>query len=200
MTLRWLSIRARCARFVWLKENSNKKAEITMNIRDEWGTPRALFEVIDAEFDFDMDVCATDENAKCERYRSWPSQDGLKSGWGQRNWCNPPYSNIGPWLAIGKQLAGFHKRLSVFLLPVDVSTRWWTESVCEASEIRFLVGKRVQFEAPKGVKPSSNTGSSCLVIYRPGAPAGLSTGPHVTWWNWSSAMTPAGAPPAVGEG
>ena len=34
----------------------------------EWSTPQEVFEELDKEFDFTLDPCATDENAKCDRY------------------------------------------------------------------------------------------------------------------------------------
>ena len=43
---------------------------------DLWGTPQDLFDELDAEFHFDLDVCALPENANCERYYT-PEQDGL---------------------------------------------------------------------------------------------------------------------------
>ena len=43
---------------------------------DLWGTPQDLFDKLDAEFHFNLDVCALPENAKCERYYT-PEQDGL---------------------------------------------------------------------------------------------------------------------------
>ena len=34
----------------------------------EWETPQDFFDEWDAKFHFDLDCCATDENAKCARY------------------------------------------------------------------------------------------------------------------------------------
>lgn len=48
---------------------------------DEWATPQDFFDKLDAEFHFDLDVCATPENAKCARYYT-KVQDGLKQPWG----------------------------------------------------------------------------------------------------------------------
>ena len=48
---------------------------------DEWETPDAFFQDLDREFHFDLDVCASDENHKCDRYFT-KEQDGLSHSWG----------------------------------------------------------------------------------------------------------------------
>ena len=45
-----------------------------------WETPQDLFDKLNAEFHFDLDVCALPENAKCERYYT-PEDDGLLQPW-----------------------------------------------------------------------------------------------------------------------
>ena len=47
---------------------------------DLWATPQTLFDELDAEFHFELDVCATAENAKCKRYFT-PEIDGLAQNW-----------------------------------------------------------------------------------------------------------------------
>ena len=42
----------------------------------EWATPQDFFDELNAEFGFTLDVCATPENAKCERYFTQDT-DGL---------------------------------------------------------------------------------------------------------------------------
>lgn len=46
----------------------------------EWETPRLYFEMLDAIYHFDLDVCATKENAKCNRFFT-KEEDGLKQKW-----------------------------------------------------------------------------------------------------------------------
>lgn len=48
---------------------------------DEWETPQALFDALDTEFHFDLDVCANEDNKKCERFFS-KEDDGLSKKWG----------------------------------------------------------------------------------------------------------------------
>ena len=50
---------------------------------DEWATPQALFNALDATFHFTLDVCATPDNAKCFKFFT-KEQDGLKQDWGGR--------------------------------------------------------------------------------------------------------------------
>lgn len=63
---------------------------------DEWSTPRRLFEELNAEFHFDLDVCATNENAKCQKFFT-KAENGLMQDWtGFRVFCNPPYGRELP--------------------------------------------------------------------------------------------------------
>ena len=137
-----------------------------MSIRDEWETPIRLFNALDREFNFTLDVCATDDNAKCGNHYN-KADDGLSRRWQTDTYafCNPPYSNILPWVKKAvRELADGNK--SVLLLPNDPSTEWFAECKKNAAEIRFIVGKRVQFDAPKGVQKSSNTGTNIVVVFR----------------------------------
>lgn len=62
---------------------------------DLWATPQNFFDILHKEFNFELDVCALPDNAKCEKYFT-PEQDGLSQEWGgelldesslrERNW------------------------------------------------------------------------------------------------------------------
>ncbi len=66
--------------------------------RKNWETPQTLFDTLNEEFDFELDVCAASENAKCKKYYS-PTEDGLKQEWKGVCWMNPPYGReIGKWM------------------------------------------------------------------------------------------------------
>lgn len=67
----------------------------------DYGTPRRLFEELNDEFEFTIDVAASSENAKCARFYS-EKDDGLSKSWeGEVVFCNPPY---------GKELPKWVKR------------------------------------------------------------------------------------------
>lgn len=55
-----------------------------------WGTPDYIFDPLNEIFDFDVDVCATSKNTKCDFYIN-EEMNAHKTHWGQMNWCNPPY-------------------------------------------------------------------------------------------------------------
>lgn len=131
-------------------------------LRDDWETPQWLFDLVQAEFALELDVCATNETAKCEHYID-AEQDAFKTPWTfKRCWMNPPYGRgLEQWM----QLAwDYSKRghLVVCLVPASTENEWWWRIV-EASkaEVRFIRG-RVNFVGTT----SGSTFGSALVIFR----------------------------------
>lgn len=65
---------------------------------DMWATPQDFFDNLNNEFGFEIDVCATAENAKCKTFYT-KEQNGLEMPWNGVCWCNPPYGReIGKWV------------------------------------------------------------------------------------------------------
>lgn len=106
----------------------------------EWGTPQNLFDYLDLDFHFNLDVCATANNAKCKAFYS-PEQDGLIQPWLEsRCWCNPPYGRgSGGWLGkcVGNDV--------VALLPARTETKRFKIVWEHADAICFISG-RLTFE------------------------------------------------------
>ena len=128
-----------------------------------WETPRQLFEKLDSEFNFTLDVCALPENAKCRRYYT-PETDGLKQAWSGVCWMNPPYGReIGKWVEKAFESAKAGATV-VCLLPARTDTAWWHSFVMEAFEIRFLRG-RLRFVGAENSAPFP----SAVVVFRPWA-------------------------------
>lgn len=105
-----------------------------------WSTPQWLFDQLNQEFRFTLDVCALPENAKCKTFFT-PVEDGLKQPWIGNVWCNPPYGRaVGKWVE-----KAFYSRSRVctvvMLLPVRTDTRWFHEFILPYAEIRFLQGR-----------------------------------------------------------
>jgi len=107
---------------------------------DNWATPKALYDKLDAEFHFNFDPCPLHDGPIA------PEQDGLLIPWGTRNFINPPYSRKLKEAFVHKAVEEAAKgKLCVMLLPVSTSTVLFHEWIQpNASEIRFLRG-RVKF-------------------------------------------------------
>jgi phage N-6-adenine-methyltransferase len=143
--------------------------------KDDWDTPDELFDTLDAEFSFNLDVAASHKNNKCRDYIS-EGVDALSVYWGPpgtRCWCNPPYSRglQGKFIA---QAAGQRKRdiLTVMLLPARTDTKSFHAFIWDAEkhkpregvEVRFIKG-RLKF----GGAVNSAPFPSMIVIFRPEA-------------------------------
>lgn len=112
---------------------------------DEWETPGWLIQHANGLFGvFDLDVCATELNRKAHLWYSLEN-DGLALPWDRKWWCNPPYSDISPWV----EKASIAEVPGVMLLPCDHSTLWWQAWV-EGKAITIPIGKRVKFVGAKG--------------------------------------------------
>ena len=129
---------------------------------NEWATPQSFFDALSAEFGpFDLDPCATPENAKCARFFTI-EQDGLKQKWSGKVFMNPPYGKqIGQWIVKAKESAQ-GGALVVCMIPARTDTKYWHEHIQDIAEVRFVKG-RIKFGDSKGSAPFP----SVVVIYRP---------------------------------
>lgn len=105
----------------------------------EWPTPQWLFDRLDEEFHFTLDVCATDKSAKCKKYYTI-KDDGLSKEWEGICWMNPPYGKeIADWMAKAKEMARAGCTV-VCLVPARPDTNWWWDNAIDG-EIRFIRGR-----------------------------------------------------------
>lgn len=118
--------------------------------KDDWGTPWAFFDRLDAEFDFEFDAAASPNNAKCDAFCCSGSLGMAWAGMG-RTWCNPPYGRqIGDW--IDKAIAEGMRTVVVMLVPARTDTKWWARAVKSCQEVRFVKG-RIKFEGAESGAP-----------------------------------------------
>ncbi len=95
---------------------------------DDRATTWDVFTPLNDRFHFTVDVAAAHHNAKVHRYYDLTT-DGLSQSWArERVWCNPPYSNIAPWVA--KANAETEAQTIVMLLPANrTEQRWWQDHI-----------------------------------------------------------------------
>jgi len=100
-------------------------------------TPTGIWEKLSREFDFTIDVTASDKNHLLPRYYT-KKEDGLKQDWtGEIVYCHPPFDMfIGKWV----KKAYESKCLTVMLLPASTHTRYFHKYIYNnpKCEIRFL--------------------------------------------------------------
>jgi phage N-6-adenine-methyltransferase len=149
--------------------NENKTtffSYVTSHKTVEWATPQDFYDEQDAKYHFTLDVAASDENYKCEKYYT-KEENALVQDWdeeGLRNdgclgaiWCNPPY---GPGLYDWVKKATECQSLVVMLLPVRTSTKWFQEFCLPLGEVEFIP-RHLKF----GISNHAAPFDSMLVIF-----------------------------------
>lgn len=115
-----------------------------------YSTPMSLFQPLKEEFDLQIDVCANEDNYKCNTYFT-EEQDGLKQDWIGNCWMNPPFSRaLNKWVKKAHQDAKKFSGTKVCLVPVRSNTKWWEEVVQDA-EVRFIIGEVNFNDEPRGL-------------------------------------------------
>lgn len=127
----------------------------------EWATPDDVFQPLDNEFGFTLDVASTHENAKCEQHFT-QEDDGLSQQWDGVCWMNPPYGKDVPkWLkkALDESSRGV---TTVCLIPARTNTKWFHELCLNKAEVRFVKGRPKFGDSNHGLPLPL-----AVVIYRP---------------------------------
>lgn len=138
---------------------------ISSSKKHDWGTPQPFFDKLNKIFHFTLDVCASDWNAKCERYFT-EEDDGLSQKWEGICWMNPPYGNaVKRW--VRKAYIEWNKGHCevVCLVPNRSETKWFQDWGFKASYFLAIRG-RINFDAGLN-KPGEHTSTfpSVLIIF-----------------------------------
>lgn len=135
--------------------------------KDDWETPRKLFEELDREFHFTLDPCCSHENAKCGKHYT-EAENGLAQNWGGETvFVNPPYSRQGKqdeWVKKCWEEAQKPGTVVVALLPARTDTERFHAYILGQAEIRFIRG-RLRFEQ-NGMPGGTATFPSMICIWR----------------------------------
>jgi phage N-6-adenine-methyltransferase len=125
---------------------------------DNWATPQDLFDKLNKVYNFELDVCASKENAKCKRFFT-VQDDGLAKDWTGTCWMNPPYGReIGKWMAKAYESSKTGAKV-VCLVPARTDTGWWHDYAMNG-EVTFIRG-RLKFGNSKNSAPFP----SALVVF-----------------------------------
>lgn len=138
--------------------------------KDRWQTPIEVFAALDLEFGFWLDAAADDKNALCARYLT-AADNALATEWESCGaiFCNPPYSNIRPWVIKAAEQCQKQRQPVVMLLPADTSTGWFATALQTVDEVRLVTEGRIGFiNASTGLPGKNGAGKgNIFLIWRP---------------------------------
>ncbi|MFP2504612.1 phage N-6-adenine-methyltransferase [Buttiauxella gaviniae] len=137
--------------------------------KDCWATPLWVFDALDIEFGFYLDAASSHQNALCAHHLT-EQDDALNSEWKSHGaiWCNPPYSNIRPWIEKAAEQCAAQRRAVVMLVPEDMSVGWFSKALETVDEVRVVTDGRLNFiNATTGKEQKGNSKGSMFLIWRP---------------------------------
>lgn len=150
------------------------------NAKQEWETPQELFNKLNEEFHFILDLAADSTNHKCTKYLTKEDNSLLCTRSGIC-WLNPPYGSrsnkLSDWVkkAYDESVySEYSDTTVVMLIPARTNTKWWHKYCMKAQEVRFICGRPKFGDASHGLpqplalvifgKPSSITKFSSFYI------------------------------------
>jgi phage N-6-adenine-methyltransferase len=124
---------------------------------DKWMTPKAFYDTLNNEFNFNHDPCPID----------WKEgdTDGLTTEWGTSTFVNPPYSNTAKWI---KKASDESKKgkIVVMLINAVTDTKAFHEYIYNKAEIRFIKGRLTFINPLRPEKRQPNVKASMVVVFR----------------------------------
>ena len=124
---------------------------------DDYYTPPFIFEALGLEFD--MDVCAPSAGVPWIPAKQSISviEDGLITPWNGLVWCNPPFSNISPWI---DKMEAHGNGIAL----VGVSKSRWCNNAWNQSGAIMLLPSNLKFIRANG-NPESILTATMLIGY-----------------------------------
>jgi phage N-6-adenine-methyltransferase len=154
------------------------RAAVFSSASDNWPTPQAFFDKVNAEFGFVLDACGSEQNKKAGAYYGLDHtdpdrRDGLAGDWsadgrrlGGPVWLNSPYGRgIGAWMAKAAETAAAGVTV-VALVPARTDTVWFHTALDSGAQVRHIRG-RLTFGDAKSSAPFP----SLLLIFPAAQPA-----------------------------
>lgn len=151
----------------------NHPQQVPRAVVDDRSLPIEDFAPLNKRFHFSVDVAASSGNTRLTRYYT-TERSGLDASWeSERVYCNPPYSDIRPW--VEKANAEINCDLIVMLLPANRTEQGWWQTLVEPfrdragsrMRVEFIAG-RIRFIAPgrKAIGPNERPPFGvCLLIW-----------------------------------
>ena len=118
--------------------------------RQDWTTPQGFFEGLHQEYQFTLDGAADSANGLLPRASTVANPLSWR---GERVFCNPPWSNIRPFVEMA-----IEAEVAVLLVPARTNARWFHRALALGARVRFFLGR------PKFGNNKWNSPVDCLLL------------------------------------
>lgn len=120
---------------------------------NNWETPNKLFEKLNNIFNFSLDVCASNKNAKCDKYYTI-EDDSLNIQWNGNCWMNPPYGRkISTWIKKAYKESLKSNTFIVCLIPARTDTKYQHDLIFKYAEAVCFIKGRIKFSGNQNNAP-----------------------------------------------
>ena len=123
--------------------------------KQNWTTPREIFDPLHGEYGFTMDGASEPGNGLLPRASTVDAPMPWK---GERVFCNPPWSNIRAFVELAATAD-----LAVLLVPARTNVKWFHRALELGASVRFFAGRPKFGNAPNGNK-GHNSPVDCLLL------------------------------------
>lgn len=132
--------------------------------KDDWETPSWIIDLLKQECKINFDLCASDENHKCELYFS-EGNSCLTNAWPMQYtyFMNPPFSKAKIFFEKVAEEAKNGKKIVCIYKAANLETKLWQDVILPNAQVLFLK-KRVNYVTDG--KPSKGvTFGSALIFF-----------------------------------
>ena len=156
--------------------NKRTRESMTSSKKQNWLTPKALFETYNQVYNFTTDICTNEANHLGTPLFFTEKDDGLANynKWQGNIWCNPPYSESDRWVEGCSRYASEGKGVAVMLIASRTETDRFHRYIWDTKDqrpkdnvvVHFLKGRIKFLNAETGQPNDPAFFGSMIVIFR----------------------------------
>jgi phage N-6-adenine-methyltransferase len=130
--------------------------------KQNWNTPKWLFDKLNAFYNFTTDPSTVEDNPLGCPIFFTPQTNGLDSSkWEDAVYINPEYSNIKPWVNEAYKYFTNTKNSVVLLVPSRTGNRLWQDLIFPTANLICFIRGRLRFSNNDNSAPFD----SALIVY-----------------------------------
>jgi len=123
---------------------ANKLEDKFESKNNSWRTPKVLFDTLDKEFHFDIDLACSDDSQLC-KLGFTEKENAMLQSWKGICYLNPPFGlkqfPLKKWVETSYNESQKKGTTVVMLIPARTNTNWWHSYCMKAKEVRFIKGR-----------------------------------------------------------